>query len=470
MLTYNMDKRKGTPMYDYLYQCVRDDILAGRLIAGEKLPSKRSLANHLNISIITVENAYAQLQLEGYIMSEEKKGYFVCDLDHFTRNSCVLRPRIEEEFEYSFFADLRSNRIRRKQFPFSIWTKLIRDTISKEAEQLLKTVPYNGVYELRQAIADYLQEFRGMQVMPSQIVIGSGTETLYSHLIPLLGEKTVWAVEKLGNQKITGVYDMYHANYKAVEVDEDGVDIGSLIDNGCNVVHVSPTNNFPIGTVMPVKRRQELLNWAQAQGRYIIEDDYDSEFRYQGKLIAPIYSMDTQGKVIYMNNFSKTLIPSLRISYMVLPFELVKLYRENLSFYSGTVPSMEQYALARFISEGYFTRHINHMKIFYKGQRNKFISAIRNSELGKISEIKENNAGTHFLLEVTTKYTDKELVMRARKQDIDVACLSEYQKGTIDSHTIVINYAGIHEERIEETVRRLFWVVAGTKEGFEDDN
>ncbi|CDD65928.1 transcriptional regulator with HTH domain and aminotransferase domain [Firmicutes bacterium CAG:882] len=460
MLTYNMDNRQELPLYDYLYRCIKNDILSGRISVGEKLPSKRSLAKHLNISVITVENAYAQLLLEGYITSCEKKGYFVNDTGCVPQASCLIRPKAEEEFEYAYFADLKSNRIRRNRFPFSTWAKLLRDTLSERPEQLLKTVPYNGVYELRLALAEFLHEFRGMQVLPSQIVICSGTDSMYGRLFCLLDD-AAWAVENIGSQKITGLYDMYHAKWKSVPRDEYGVDMNSLYESGCNVVHVSPAQHFPIGTVMPVKRRTELLEWADRKGYYIIEDDYDSEFWYQGKPAPTLYSLDGNGRVIYFNTFSKTLIPSLRISYMVLPYELAQRYEEGLSFYSGTVPSMEQYALARFISEGYFERHINHMRNYFKSQRGSLFEAVKESPLGGISHIYENSSGTYFLLELDTKLADKELVTRIREKDINVACTSEYMAQPHgDSHTLVINYCGVYAERIKETIQRIWEAIS----------
>lgn len=460
MLTYNMDNRQELPLYDYLYRCIKNDILSGRIGVGEKLPSKRSLAKHLNISVITVENAYAQLLLEGYITSREKKGYFVNDTGCVPQASCLIRPKAEEEFEYAYFADLKSNRIRRNRFPFSTWAKLLRDTLSERPEQLLKTVPYNGVYELRLALAEFLHEFRGMQVLPSQIVICSGTDSMYGRLFCLLDD-AAWAVENIGSQKITGLYDMYHAKWKSVPRDEYGVDMNSLYESGCNVVHVSPAQHFPIGTVMPVKRRTELLEWADRKGYYIIEDDYDSEFWYQGKPAPTLYSLDGNGRVIYFNTFSKTLIPSLRISYMVLPYELAQRYEEGLSFYSGTVPSMEQYALARFISEGYFERHINHMRNYFKIQRGSLFEAVKESPLGGISHIYENSSGTYFLLELDTKLADKELVTRIREKDINVACTSEYMAQPHgDTHTLVINYCGVYAERIKETIQRIWEAIS----------
>ena len=458
MLTYNLSKRGKTPIYEYLYKCIRDDILMGRIKAGDKLPSKRSFAKHLGVSVITVENAYTQLLIEGYVSSVEKSGFYVTSLERSGKaKGPVPKGLIEEEFEYSYFSDLRSNRLQRLNFPFSTWARLMRYTISSYDDALLKTVPYNGIYELREALCTYLHNNKGMNVEPYQIFIGSGTEYLYSRLIQLFGTDTRWAIANIGNQKIANIYDMYNAKWSFVDTDNMGPLVESLIRHRSNVVHISPANNFPIGNVMQVKRRQELLAWAEASSeRYILEDDYDSEFRYKGAPIEPVYAMDTAGRVIYLNTFSKTLIPSLRISYMVLPPELVERYQKKLSFYSGTVSSIEQYTLAHFIRDGYYERHINHMRNYFRTIRESLISAIMDSELGHISTIIEPSAGTHFLLKIDTKKKDRRLTEDIRKMDIEVAALSEYLlTRSRDTHTLVINYCGIHRDRIDETADRL---------------
>lgn len=458
MLTYNLSKRGKTPIYEYLYKCIRDDILMGRIKAGDRLPSKRSFAKHLGVSVVTVENAYAQLLLEGYVSSVEKSGFYVTSLERSGKEKGPgPKGLIEEEFEYSYFSDLRSNRLQRANFPFSTWARLMRYTISSYDDALLKTVPYNGIYELREALCNYLHNNKGMNVEPYQIFIGSGTEYLYSRLIQLFGTDTRWAIENIGNQKIANIYDMYNAKWSFVDTDDMGPLVESLIRHRSNVVHISPANNFPLGNVMQVKRRQELLAWAASSPeRYILEDDYDSEFRYRGAPIEPVFAMDTAGRVIYLNTFSKTLIPSLRISYMVLPPALVERYQKKLSFYSGTVSSIEQYTLASFIREGYYERHINHMRNYFRTIRESLIRAIMDSELGRVSDIIEPSAGTHFLLKIDTKKKDRRLTEDIRKMDIEVAALSEYLlTRSRDTHTLVINYCGIHRDRIEETAERL---------------
>lgn len=465
MLTYNLSARGNLSRYEFLYKCIKEDILRGEIKAGSKLPSKRNFAKHLGVSVATVENAYSQLLLEGYVTSVEKSGFFVTKLEKTKGKQEVKQVKVvEEEFEYSFFSDLRSNRLQRANFPFSTWAKLMRSTISSHDEALLKTVPYNGIYELREALCEFLHDNKGMKVEPYQIYVGSGTEYLYSRLIQLFGSQKKWAIENIGNQKIANIYDMYNASWSFVETDDKGPLVESLLAQNSNIVHVSPANNFPLGNVMQVKRRQELLAWAaNEQDRYILEDDYDSEFRYQGAPIQPVYSMDNFGKVIYMNTFSKTLIPSLRISFMVLPPVLVEKYQKKLSFYSGTVSSIEQYTLARFIQDGYYERHINTMRNYFRSIRDELIGAIHASPMNEIATIIEPSAGTHFLLKLDTEKSDRQLTEDILKMDIEVAALSEYLlTKDQDTHTLVINYCGIHRERIGETVERLARAVMGS--------
>lgn len=458
MLTYDLEARGKLSKYEYLYKCIKEDILQGHIRAGARLPSKRTLAKHLGISTATVENTYSQLLLEGYVTSIKRSGFYVTSLDIHKKSSDLKEIKnLEEEFEYSFFSDLRSNRIRRANFPFATWASLMRNTISFHNEALLKTVPYNGIYELREALSIYLRESKGMKVEPYQIYVGSGTEYLYSRLIQLFGTDNKWAIENIGNQKIANIYDMYNARWSFVDTDDKGPLVSSLIKENSNIVHISPANNFPLGNVMQVKRRQEFLMWAaDAPDRFILEDDYDSEFHYKGVPFSPLFAMDTAQKVIYMNTFSKTLIPSLRISYMVLPPALVERYQKKLSFYSGTVSSMEQYTLATFIKEGYFERHINRMKNYFRSIRSELMNALEHSPLMEISTIIEPSSGTHFLLKLDTDKSDEELTKSIRNKNIEVAALSEYLlTRSNDTHTLVINYCGIHKERIEETVKRL---------------
>lgn len=458
MLTYDLQQRGSTPLYDYLYQCIRQDIIDGKLQAGERLPSKRTLAQHLSVGTITVANAYAQLAVEGYIVSREKLGYFVEDISSYRQRRQPALVPLPEAPEKEYFADFKANRSSLQNFPLATWGRLMRETLSAHNEQLLKTVPYNGVYELRKAIAGYLASNRAIQVDPAQIIIGAGTEYLYGRLLQMFGHACTFAIEDPGYKKFAAISASYGNPWQYIPIDENGLMIDKLEESGADVVHISPANHFPTGIVMPVTRRLALFEWAnRIRKRYIIEDDYDSEFRYTGRFILPLYAQDTQNRVIYINTFSKSLAPSLRISYMVLPPRLLQRYEETLSFYSCTVSSFEQYTLARFISQGYFERHINKMKNYYREQRSRILSAIQAAPLGRFSTIVERNAGTHFLLQVHTALSEAEVRQRALAADLSLSFYSDYRysPNPDDSCTLVINYAGITADKCTAIIERL---------------
>ena len=510
MLTYSFDDRGMDFLYEHLYKEIKNDILIGNLKAHEKLPSKRALAAHLNVSVVTVENAYSQLLAEGYIYSKPKSGFYVCDVkaedadvvgvrnayyaseykggtegsvmkdnarqnmtsdesdvaylrgirseDHVTEHSHVIREHAESPGQNRFFADFVNNSTLSENFPFSTWTKLMRETMMDDREKLMKRSPSGGIFELRKAIADYLYQFRGMSVSPNQIIVGAGTEYLYGLIIQLLGRDSVYGVENPGYQKIQHIYDAYQVKCCYIDMDESGVNIDSLERSGADVVHISPSHHFPTGTVTPASRRYELLGWAAKQeGRYIIEDEYDSEFRLVGNPIPALQSIDASDKVIYMNTFSKSLSSTIRISYMVLPIPLMVRYNHVLSFYACTVSNFDQYTLTRFIQEGYLEKHINRMRKFYRNSRDRILGCIRSHRLYPQVTIKEENAGLHFLMEIDTSYTDREMVDRAAAAGINISSLSQYCHGKEqeDSHTLVINYSGIEEDIIEEACDRL---------------
>ena len=346
MLTYELKKSPGVPLYEALYRCIRGDILSGALPPGEKLPSKRALAQNLEVSKITVETAYNQLLSEGYIRSQEKVGYFVESVERHAQPQPGSQPRPPEP-RRDYLLDLTANGT--EHFPFSVWSRLQRGVMLDYGEKLLLPLPNQGIPELRQAIAAHLAAFRGMHVDPETILIGAGTDFLYNLLIQLLGRDKVYAVEEPGYGKIRKVYGAAGVDCVIAPMDEKGVRPEAL--TGADVLHLSPSHHFPSGLVTPVSRRMELLSWARA-GKWIIEDDYDSEFRFDAHPKPTMQSLDGQGRVIYMNTFSKSLAPSIRISYMVLPPALMAEFQQKLGFYSCTVPSFEQYTLARFLSRG----------------------------------------------------------------------------------------------------------------------
>lgn len=457
MLTYDLEKRGSLARYDYLYRCIKEDILSGRLRPGEKLPSKRTLAAHLNTAVVTVENAYAQLLAEGYLQAQEKRGYFVCPVETCGFHGAPPKPMAEQK-EDRWLLDLGGTGGGTEGFPFSVWARLTRKVLTERGEALLRATPHSGAAELRQAISRHLYRFRGISAAPEQIVVGAGTEYLYNLLVQLLGRDRVYGLEDPGYSKAERVYTLNGAACVFLPVDSQGVSPEMLEESGCQVLHVSPNHQFPTGVVTPIARRQGMLRWSRAgEGRYIIEDDYDSEFRFTGRPIPTLQSIDTAGNVIYVNTFSRTLAPSLRISYMVLPRSLMGRYQERLGFYSSTVPAIEQYTLALFLEEGYFERHLNRMRMVYRDSRERVIGILESGPLAGRCRVLRAEAGLHFLLELDTRRRDEDLREAAAKEGIRLSFLTDYQRcpGGGVPHMLVINDPGLDPERLKWGMERL---------------
>ena len=455
MLTYSFEHIGKTPLYEHLYRCVREDILEGRLAPGEKLPSKRALARNLGISTITVENAYGQLMAEGYCYSVPKSGFFVTET--IEKPPVQTMPPVAEitaEPEpVKWRIDFTANTMRPEDFPFAVWTRLLRQIVSEASEELLVRSPSNGVFALRQAISEHLRNFRGLNVAPEQIVVGAGTEYLYSLLVKFFGRDKKFCVENPGYDRIKKVYAGSGAFCGAADMDEQGIKLEDVERLGTDILHISPSHHFPTGIIMPVSRRYELLSWAgQKQGRCIIEDDYDSEFRMTGRPIPTLMSIDAEGHVIYMNTFSKSLTPTIRISYMVLPVNMVRPFNEKVGFYNCTVSNFEQYTLARFIHEGYFEKHINRMRNVYRRRREELLTLLRSKENSKRLSIIERGSGLHFLLKFNTKCSDEEIVRRLEEKGIRMRPLAAYYENPKPeaAHIFVLNYSNLAVEKLDK--------------------
>ena len=478
MITYELENRGKKALYEVLYEKIRSDIIEGRLEAGEKLPSKRAFAAQCGVSVITVENAYSQLCAEGFLTAKARSGFYVSAAFPETGALRGVLPesragehtgegdpgRNEDAHaasggsdEVPLFADFTSNAIPPSNFPFSVWSRLMRETLSEDQEKLLMRSPSEGIYELRAAIADYLRQFRGFDADADRIIIGAGTEYLYGLLIQLLGKDAVIAVEEPGYSKVTRICEANGAGVRHIPVDDQGMNDVLLRESDATVIHLSPGHHFPTGVVMPIGRRLKLLEWAsQSPRRCIIEDDYDSEFRMIGRPVPTLAGIDRTDSVIYMNTFSKSLSQTIRISYMVLPQPLMERYRRNLDFYACTVSNFEQYTLAKFISRGYFEKHINRMRNRYRGIRDELLRGI--TERGGKTQVREEHAGLHFLLHVQTRLSDEALMERARKNGIRISCLSSSysDRSAAPPHVLVMNYSALQKEKIEEALVRLY--------------
>lgn len=460
MLTYDMEKRGKIPRYDYLYRCIKADILSGRLKSGERLPSKRAIAEHLAVSVITVENAYAQLESEGYVAARPRSGYYVCPAEYLPAPPAAVQSPPSDAAQNAFGAetdgneadgykdkkwkyDFASNRIDPKYFPFSVWSRLMRETLSYGGAELLRGSPFNGEVALRQAISEYLLRSRGIVAPPERIVVGAGTEYLYGLVVQILGRERVYAVEDPSYPKIAQVYRANGARVVHVKTDGQGVRADLLENTPATVLHVSPSHHYPTGVVTGFTRRSELLAWAARKGGYVIEDDYDSEFRLAGKPIQPMQALDTAGRVVYVNTFSRTLAPSMRIGYMVLPEGLMKKFRGELGFYACTVPVFEQLTLAKFIAEGHFERHLSRMRNIYRKKRDEAIRLF--TERGYPLHIAEEDAGLHFLVRLDTDLADEEVRRLAAERGVKLAFLSDFaaEGGEAIEHCIVVNYSDL---------------------------
>ena len=503
MLTYDFRDRKNETLYEYLYRKIRQDILTGQLRPQERMPSRRAFARNLGVSVVTVETAYSQLAAEGYLESRPRSGYYVEQIgrsmilpgiphsdqsqtEHLTVSACQQQQNGRSKASIQYQAgnsrpeslpvtiDLSQSGIPSDMFPFPIWTKLMREVLSTRREELLTRSPGNGIGELRSAIAHFLLQYQNLRVSPEQIVIGAGTEYLYSLLIRLLGHDKVYAMETPGYRKTERIYRSSSVEVRNIPMDRNGMDIELLRQSGADVVHISPSHQFPTGITMPVTRRGELLSWCmegnEKHRRYIIEDDYDSEFRLAGRPIPSLMSIDRSGSVIYLNTFTKSVSPAIRISYMVLPEDLLQEYREKLGFYSCTVANFEQYILAEFISRGHFEKHINRMRNYYRQKRDRLLDALRKSRLGDCLSVRGADAGLHFLITVNAGCSEEELTQCARDKGIRIFGLTHYEalpgqeegafsrrqgndSGENDREEsrpcMVVNYPGLTDEQID---------------------
>ena len=361
-MKYMIDKEKR-PVYLQIYNLIRDDILNEILPFNSKLPSIRILAEELTISTITVEHAYALLCDEGYIEARERSGYFV-----------IFRA------DDGFVSAPTSNIIRRVQpsnhietntdFPFSVLAKTMRKVISDAGEGMLERSPNLGTLELREAIRTYLAQNRGILADTEQIIIGSGSEHLYTLLVELLGRERVYAIESPSYKKIEQVYKASDVRLEKLPLTLDGIDSATLKNCSADILHISPYRSYPSGVTATASKRHEYLRWAEQGKRYIIEDDFESEFSVSRKPEETLFSHSLRDNVIYMNTFSKTVSPSFRIGYMVLPKALAKEYEEKLGFLSCTVPTYLQLVLAELITNGDFERHINRVRRLKRKQTN----------------------------------------------------------------------------------------------------
>lgn len=463
------DQRTGQkiPLYEQIYLSIRRDIEGGKISCGEKLPSTRLLAGNLNVSRFTVDLAYEQLVSEGYIQARAGSGFFVCDLNDLF-SGLTVTPRMpevaskEKKKEPHICIDFSPFAVDTAHFPYNIWKKRNKEVL-EEPQELLFAREAAGDERLREAIASYLYRARGVHCMPEQILIGAGNEYLLLLLVQLLGGNCSVVMESPTYMQAYEVLRHAGCQVRAAGMDEDGLLRAELERAPADVIYIMPSHQFPVGTVMPLKRRQELLDWAEsAAGRYIIEDDHDSEFRYVGKPIPSLQSRDKNDCVIYLGTFSKSISPALRMSYMVLPKHLSERYQEQFGFYSSTVSTQQQHIVRRFMESGDFERHLNRMRRIYKAKHDFLLKELKRRTW--VKKISGENAGLHLVVEVETERSEEALVALAQAQGVRIYGMKSYdieKERTREAATLLLGFGGLSEEELAEGLSVLDELLAG---------
>ena len=465
-LTISLDPHRKTPLYEQIYGFIREEIRGGRIRAGERLPSARALSGYLSVSRSTVDLAYEQLVSEGYLESVPCKGYFVCEIEGLYRLDEKKEETKEDDAaeQTPFRYDFAVTGTAPGGFPQNSWKKISKEVLLDADDSLFQLGDAKGEHGLREAIRDYLHHARGVNCRTEQIIVGAGNDYLLMLLSVILGRGHKVAME---NPTYISAYRCFAKLGYAmctISMDEAGMRPAELEKSGAHLAYIMPSHQFPMGMVMPMKRRMQLLAGASREnGRYLIEDDYDSEFRYKGRPIPALQGNDTEGKVIYLGTFSLAIAPSIRISYMVLPQTLAEKFYRELSFYSCTVSNFEQYTLAEFIENGSFEKHINRLRNYYQNKRDLILQALEKKPLGDYVTIEEEEAGVHFLMHLCTDQKEEKIVTQAKSRGVKLKPLSGYYADTAEAakqeNTYVMNYSSIDPAAMERAAGVLLHIL-----------
>lgn len=446
MLTCTLDPKSRVTLMDQLYDALRQEIETGRMAAGTKMPSKRQLSEHLHVSTATVEAAYGRLASEGYCESRPRSGMYVAaEIPH-----CLAAgpaPDVPVKWDFSTGA------ADAEHFPYATWARLMREVLSEQNTALLLAGDPQGSMDLRHEIAGMLRSLRGIEVSPECIVLGAGTEVLVTALTSVLGREKLFAVEDPGYSRVRRILVASGARIVPTPLFEGAIDVRALYTSGAGAAYVTPSHQFPMGEEMNVSQRTALLHWATETGGYILEDDYDSEFRFAGVSQPALKAMDQCGQVIYMNTFARTLAPGLRLSFMVLPQALVGRYRAMHA--ACSVPGFEQETLRKFIAGGYLERHIARMRVIYRSRLHALTQIAHELGLGEVAPC---GAGLYVLLRVGGKTPAQELVPLASRAGVKLTQLSDYgvmHIGKENERVVLLGFAGMDEEAIAQGMAAL---------------
>jgi GntR family transcriptional regulator/MocR family aminotransferase len=453
------------PLYQQIYKEIQKEISAGEILVGEKLPSTRLLAETLQVSRSTIDMAYNQLLSEGYIRAIPYKGYFVEENEVLLNLKAALeinrgaisRTKEVRETKAHIVCDFSPNGVDKKSFPLSTWKSMYREVLKEHGNDLFSRGESFGEETLREAISKYLYSARGVHCNKNQIVVGAGNDYLLMLLSVMFHKKNyVVGMSNTTYRKAYRIFKAYDILVEPIGMDDNGISVLDLDKKQINILYTMPSHHFPTGVVMPIGRRAEVLEWStKGKERYLIEDDYDSEFRYRGRPIPALAATDAMDRVIYMGTFSKSLAPAIRISYMVLPKSLVSIFRDTVGFFSSSVSRLDQMMLYKFMEEGYFERHIHRMRKIYKAKRDFLIEKLK--VLRSDFEISGEEAGLHLLLIDKKGRNEDMLIKKAREAGVIVYGLSSFsiQDKEKMPATILIGYAENEELELELGVQAL---------------
>ena len=461
-LTTALDAASDVPLYEQLYRSLAAEMRTGAVPAGTRMPGKRRLAAELSVSVHTVDAAY-QMLAEGYLEARERSGFYVQEYLALPESAAPAAPPKAEAVprQRPIRYDLSTRGVDPGLFPFRTWARLQKELLYSSPE-LLTHGDAQGDLALRQALAGYLEEYRGVRCGAHQIVVGAGLEFLLGLLAPLLPGPA--AVENPGYPRAKQVLENNGVACCCLPVDEDGLSIRALSDSGAAVCYVTPSHQFPTGVTMPAGRRAELLHWAaRCPGRrYIIEDDYDSEFRFDTRPLPSLQGMaGADGPVVYLSTCSRSLAPSIRIAYMVLPEQLLPAWHAKYRLYSSTVSRFEQQTLARFITGGYFTRHLARERVAYKARRDALTAALQEAFAPEELHLTGLHTGLHLLAELRDPPPDDALRAAAEAEGVRLSLLSDYDLtggGAAPVGTLVLGYGSLADESclsVGETLKRV---------------
>ncbi|KAA0548602.1 PLP-dependent aminotransferase family protein [Bacillus sp. BGMRC 2118] len=446
------------PLYQQLYLHIKNDILQGKREAGEKLPSKRKLSSLLSVSLNTVDAAYQQLLAEGYIESRPRQGLFINEIEPMHPfGELPPSPQQPTTNLTEKLINFSQGEVDIEHFPYKAWRKC--SVAALDNPQNLQLGENMGEVVLRNQIADYLYRARGVRCSGEQVIIGAGTQQLLQLLLYLFPRNSTLAMEDPGFYRANLIFKQGGMNVVPIAVRELGIDVEQLenLKQPINLVYCTPSHQFPLGMIMPVQQRQKLIQWAKVHDSYIIEDDYDGEFRYEGKPIPSLQGLDVYERVIYLGTFSKSLIPSARVNYMVLPSHLLVEYKQKLFYMKQTVSKIHQQTISLFIEEGHWDKHVNKMRTLYRKKRETVIESLnRYFDTDKVI-IKGEKSGLHVVLElIDTRYTESELIELARKRGIQVYGTELfYEQVEKQNPEILVGYSGLRINEIEQGIKTL---------------